>query len=69
MEDIAAGKAMAGVPLPDWASEPTRAGVHAPQGSYSPSANAYRGRSRLPVYKRQPFPDRLLGEEVSYGET
>ena len=32
------------------------------QGSYQP-------RSTLPVYKRQLFPDRLLGEAVHYGET
>ncbi len=68
-EDIAAGKSMARVPLPGWASDPNRTGVHAPEGSYSPGANAYQGRSTLPVYKRQPFPDRLLGEEARYGET
>ncbi|GIX26251.1 MAG: 3-hydroxyacyl-CoA dehydrogenase [Burkholderiales bacterium] len=68
-EDIAAGKTMAGVPLPGWATDPNRTGVHAAQGSYSPGANAYRGRSTLPVYKRQPFPERVIGEEVRYGET
>jgi len=34
--DIAAGKAMADMPLPDWAADPARTGVHTPQGSYSP---------------------------------
>jgi len=80
--DIAAGKAMSGVPLPAWAAEPDRVGVHAAQGSYSPLPQAgeggaqrrervpqYQPRSHLPVYRRQLFPDRLLGEPVHYGET
>ncbi len=29
----------------------------------------YQPRSTLPVYSRQPFPERLLGEPVHYGET
>jgi len=68
-EDITAGRGMVNVPLPAWALEPARAGVHGAQGSYSPSANASKPRSQLPVYRRQPFPDRLLGEPVKYGET
>ncbi|MBI3044600.1 MAG: 3-hydroxyacyl-CoA dehydrogenase/enoyl-CoA hydratase family protein [Betaproteobacteria bacterium] len=67
--DIAAGKAMASAPLPAWAMEPGRAGVHDTKGSYAPAENAYKPRSSLPVYRRQPFPDRLLGEPVKYGET
>ncbi|MEO8342778.1 MAG: 3-hydroxyacyl-CoA dehydrogenase/enoyl-CoA hydratase family protein, partial [Gallionella sp.] len=81
--DIAAGKAMANVPLPEWATDPSRTGVHTPQGSYfplltgegrvgEPSSNIaarYQPRSTLPVYRRQLFPDRLLGEAVQYGET
>jgi 3-hydroxyacyl-CoA dehydrogenase len=111
--DIAAGKAMANVPLPAWATEPSRTGVHTPQGSYAPGfasssspfkgegrrgmgekveivsdkpiptpalplkgresvtspASGYQPRSQLPVYRRQLFPDRLLGEAVQYGET
>ncbi|TEX48088.1 MAG: 3-hydroxyacyl-CoA dehydrogenase [Rhodocyclaceae bacterium] len=60
--DIAAGKAMAGVPLPAWALEAGRTGVHAAEGSYSASKNAYVARSTLPVYQRQLFPERVLGE-------
>ncbi len=56
-------------PLPAWALEKGRTGVHTPQGSYSPAANTYRPRSALPVYRRQPFPDRLVGERVEYGKT
>ncbi|WP_435627104.1 3-hydroxyacyl-CoA dehydrogenase/enoyl-CoA hydratase family protein [Candidatus Ferrigenium straubiae] len=96
--DIAAGKAMSEVPLPGWASEPNRSGVHTAQGSFSPnvgwishsastgaspsadkggcaplihptSSGTYQPRSQLPVYKRQLFPDRLLGEIAHYGET
>ena len=68
-EDIAAGKAIANAPLPAWAMEPARSGVHSPQGSYSPQQETYQRRSSLPVYKRQPFPDRLLAEDTKYGET
>ncbi len=96
--DIAAGKAMANTPLPAWVTEPTRTGVHTPQGSFAPnvgwisvahpplSAGAgvpvdalslihptppgtYQPRSTLPVYRRQLFPDKLVGEERHYGET
>ncbi|MBI5437301.1 MAG: 3-hydroxyacyl-CoA dehydrogenase/enoyl-CoA hydratase family protein [Nitrosomonadales bacterium] len=96
--DIAAGKAMASAPLPAWAADLSRTGVHTTQGSYSPSPpsplpqageghtvsplpsvgegvgergglGSYQPRSTLPVYRRQLFPDRLLGEAVQYGET
>jgi 3-hydroxyacyl-CoA dehydrogenase len=68
-EDIAAGKAMVNTALPAWVLEPSRTGVHQPDGSYSPERNNYQPRSSLPVYKRQPFPDKLLGEERQYGST
>jgi 3-hydroxyacyl-CoA dehydrogenase len=68
-EDIAAGRSMAAVPLPAWALEKGRTGVHTSDGSFSPVANAYRPRSSLPVYRRQPFPDRLVGERSEYGRT
>jgi 3-hydroxyacyl-CoA dehydrogenase len=67
--DVAAGKAMASVPLPAWVTEAGRTGVHLPQGSYSPAANRYEPRPALAVYRRQPFPPTLVGEEVRYGET
>jgi 3-hydroxyacyl-CoA dehydrogenase len=68
-EDIAAGKTMSDVPLASWALERDRAGVHSARGSYAPAQNTYQPRSSLPVYRRQAFPDSLLGEEVRYGET
>ena len=79
--DIAAGKAMADTPLPLWAADPVRTGVHTAQGSFAPVGRDssrqeavglkpdLHPRSTLPVYRRQLFPDALLGEERHYGET
>ena len=67
-EDIVAGKAMSSAPLPDWVFD-GRDGVHGADGSYSPSKNARIPRSTLAVYRRQRFPDPLLGEHVDPGET
>ncbi len=58
-EDIAAGKSMSPVPLPAWVTEPGRSGVHTAQGSWSVAQRTYKPRPTLPVYRRQPFPDRL----------
>jgi len=62
-QDIAAGKTLAAVPLPDWCRDPARDGVHSPQGSWAPSAHSNRPRSSLPVYRRQLFPELLIGEQ------
>jgi 3-hydroxyacyl-CoA dehydrogenase len=67
-EDISAGKTLADIPLPDWITEPGRDGVHSPQGSYSPTTKSFAARRSLPVYRRQPYPDALVGEERRYGE-
>ena len=67
--DIAAGETMSEAPLPAWATDPNRAGVHAAHGSYAPHDNTFRARSKLPVYQRQLFPDTLLGELPHPGET
>ncbi len=67
-DDIVAGKAMSNAPLPDWVFD-GRDGVHSAEGSYSPGKNARLPRSALPVYKRQRFPDPLLGENFANGET
>lgn len=66
-DDIAAGKAMSEVPLPAWVFE--RDGVHAADGSFSVSSNTLQPRSSLPVYQRQIFPERVLGEKQVQGET
>ena len=68
-DDIRAGKTMTAAPLPAWITEPQRTGVHAPEGSYSPVTKSNVARSTLPVYQRQLFPDRVLGEAVQYGQT
>ncbi|WP_108846035.1 3-hydroxyacyl-CoA dehydrogenase family protein, partial [Xanthomonas fragariae] len=67
-EDISSGKSMSSTPLPNWVFD-GRDGVHAAEGSYSPARDAQLPRSALPVYKRQRFPDPLLGEQFSAGET
>ncbi len=71
-EDIAAGKSMSQAPLPQWvtaiAASDTQS-VHTSQGSFAPSSGELQPRSVLPVYQRQLFPDRLVGEEVVYGKT
>ena len=68
-EDIAAGKAMANVPLPAWVMEAGRVGVHSEAGSYSASSKSVVARSALPVYKRQIFTELLLGEKADKGTT
>jgi 3-hydroxyacyl-CoA dehydrogenase len=66
--DIAAGKTMSSAPLPAWVLEEGRTGVHTPEGSYSASRNACASRSALPVYQRQLFPERVLGEGAASPE-
>ena len=67
-EDIDAGKAMSKAPLPKWVTD-GRAGVHGKNGSYSAASNADKPRSQHPVYKRQLFPDPILGEKFDQGTT
>ncbi|WP_374243427.1 3-hydroxyacyl-CoA dehydrogenase/enoyl-CoA hydratase family protein [Zoogloea sp.] len=59
--DIEAGVAMTNAPLPAWVFD-GRTGVHAPEGSWSATDAALKPRSTLPVYQRQLFPERVLGE-------
>jgi 3-hydroxyacyl-CoA dehydrogenase len=66
-EDIQAGKSMSSARLPDWVSRIDA--VHTAQGSYSAAQENYSPRSSNPVYKRQRFPDALLGERFAPGET
>ena len=64
-EDIDAGKALCSAPLPQWVFEGPVAqagGVHTADGSWSPSQGKFVPRRVLPVYERQPFPEKLLGE-------
>ncbi len=71
-EDIAAGKTMSQAPLPQWVTAiggSEAQSVHTAQGSFAPATGKAQPRSALPVYRRQPFPDRLIGEDSKYGET
>ncbi len=67
-EDINAGKAMSDAPLPAWVTDGRR-GVHHADGSWSPEQNKDLPRSSHPVYKRQLFPDPVLGEKQPEGTT
>jgi 3-hydroxyacyl-CoA dehydrogenase len=63
-EDIDAGKALCAAPLPAWVFDgpvAKNAGVHTPEGSWSPAKKAYVPRSELAVYCRQFFPEAVLG--------
>ena len=62
--DVDAGMALAPVPLPAWAADPARSGVHDAAGSFSPGRGVQVPRSGLPVYRRQAMPDRVLGESA-----
>ncbi|WP_313234996.1 3-hydroxyacyl-CoA dehydrogenase/enoyl-CoA hydratase family protein [Delftia acidovorans] len=65
-EDIDAGKALSQAPLPKWVFEGPVAeagGVHTAQGSWSPAKGQFVPRRVLPVYERQIFPEKLLGED------
>ncbi|MCV2366147.1 3-hydroxyacyl-CoA dehydrogenase/enoyl-CoA hydratase family protein [Paucibacter sp. DJ1R-11] len=64
-EDIAAGKTLASAPLPAWVFEGPVAengGVHSVNGSWSAAEGKFKPRAELPVYARQAFPERLVGE-------
>ena len=66
-EDIDAGKALSRTPLPDWVFHGPVAqagGVHTAEGSWSASAHQFIARRALPIYARQHFPEKLLGESL-----
>ncbi|WP_201314104.1 3-hydroxyacyl-CoA dehydrogenase/enoyl-CoA hydratase family protein [Dyella sp. EPa41] len=67
-EDIAAGKAMSKAPLPTWVTD-GRHGVHGKDGSWSAAEGKNKPRSQHPVYRRQLFPDPILGEKFDQGTT
>jgi len=62
-KDIARGHTMASVPLPAWVAE--RSGAHEASGSWSAAHSTLECRAALPVYRRQLFSDRVLGEAPS----
>ncbi len=59
-QDIDAGYALVSTPLPDWVFD-GREGVHQPQGSWDANTQNWVGRSTLPVYERQLFPESVVG--------
>ena len=64
--DIDAGKTLSQAPLPDWVFHGPVAeagGVHTAQGSWNPALRQFVPRRVLPVYGRQLFPEKLLGED------
>ena len=66
-EDIDAGKTLSKAPLPDWVFKGPVAeagGVHTAEGSWSASAQKFVARRALPVYAKQHFPEKLLGEAL-----
>jgi len=67
-DDIKAGKAMSDAPLPAWVTD-GRKGVHHADGSFSPKSGKDAPRPSHPVYKRQLFPDALIGEKFDTGTT
>lgn len=64
--DIDAGKTICNEPLPAWVN--SLDAIHTPQGSWSPSSNSYQPRSTLPTYRRQRWPERLVGEQATEQE-
>lgn len=59
---LAAGQTLAAAALPAWVHERRREGVHGPRGSWAPDIGDWLPRSSHPVYQRQRFPARLVGE-------
>ena len=66
-EDVAAGHTLANVPLPGWVLDgpvAARGGPHQPEGSWSPSANAFVAPRELAVYGRQLFRQSVRGAQA-----
>ncbi len=71
-QDIAEGKALAPVPLPDWVTKgpvAERGGVHQPEGSFSPASGRFEPVSTHPIYRRQVFRASVLGSGAPDGRT
>jgi 3-hydroxyacyl-CoA dehydrogenase len=71
-EDIDAGKALCKAPLPDWVfcgPVADAGGVHTPQGSWNPTTGQFAPVRELPVYKRQHFPESVLGAQAADAKT
>lgn len=62
-QDIDAGLALVPTPLPDWVLD-GREGVHQEQGSWDARSGQWVKRRELPVYRRQLFPETVVGTPV-----
>ncbi|HEX8739109.1 MAG TPA: 3-hydroxyacyl-CoA dehydrogenase NAD-binding domain-containing protein [Casimicrobiaceae bacterium] len=70
--DRASGTTLAPVALPAWVRGGRVAeakGVHAAEGAFSPAKDAFVARPALPVYRRQRYPESVLGEKSDPGTT
>lgn len=67
-DDLKNQQAMANVTLPRWVTELSD-GPYNAEGAFAPSDNQFEARSTLPVYKKQLFPEKVLGETYDTGET
>lgn len=68
-EDIATGQTFTSKPLPAWATEKSRNGVHSNEGSWSPSQKSTIPRPKNALHARQIYPEKLFGESTEYGKT
>jgi len=60
---------LAKVQLPEWVTKQGTMGVYKENAAFSPQENSYCQRSSLTVYKRQLYPDSVLGETFDQGTT
>jgi len=60
-EAIKQKSSLSSAPLPQWLNSINA--FYTEEGAYSPADGVYRPRSKLAVYKRQFFPDRVLKEQ------
>ncbi len=67
--DIAAGKSLVNAPLPKWLGHVLESGFYELNAAFSPEQVIYVGRSELPVYQRQLFPEAVLNETFNEGQT
>lgn len=61
-QSIESRTSLSSAPLPGWLEETQE--FYAEAGAYSPQLNEYQPRSKLPVYQRQFFTERVLKEPV-----
>ncbi|MGH8502514.1 MAG: 3-hydroxyacyl-CoA dehydrogenase/enoyl-CoA hydratase family protein [Gammaproteobacteria bacterium] len=68
-EGIDGGETLSSTPLPSWVTDPKRTAVHDAHGSWSAAAGNAALSVTHPVYRRQVFRQRVLGEPEPRRET